>query len=384
MRWVRWVKRKRRLAAAAGMVLAVLLVGIGTSGQAGAQGTVTLNLYISGDTNIFDLYTKAFLPAFTKRYPQFKTNFVGLLHGNGDDGVYDKILAAKRAGHTVDVDLWETEPGYVDEGIPEGLWVKLSASLVPNIVKVPVQTLEAAQYYGLPYRGSSVVIGYNSQFVKNPPQTFDELVAWIKANPGKFTYCDPNTGGSGQAFVTAAIYKFTGPDKFSGKAYDPNEEAAWAPGWKLLKDLQPAMYNNGFHPNGNVAVLQLLAQQNIWMASVWSDQGLDFYNRGQLPKTMKFEQITPPLIGDDSRVTVPAGSAHLEGALTLLNWLLTPEAQNMVINEVAGYPGIDWKYMPESVRARFKDVAKAFAPYPNPKYLADIKRLWHEQVVGGQ
>jgi len=381
---MRHVTYTRWLSAAAGIVLMVFLAGTGSLGPARAQGAVTLNLYVSGDSNVFDLWTKDLLPAFTKRYPQYRTNFVGLLHGNGDDGVYDKILAAKRAAHTVDVDLWETDPGFVTQGIPEGLWVKLNATLVPNIAKVPVQPLEAADYYGMPYRGSSVVIAYNSQFIKSPPRTFDDLVAWIKANPGKFTYCDPNTGGSGMAFVTAALYKGLSPDKYGGKGYDVNDEAAWAPGWQMLKDLQPAMYNNGFHPNGNVAVLQLLGQQNIWMASVWSDMGLDFYKRGQLPQTMKFEQLTPPLIGGDSNVAVPAGSAHREGTLTLLNWLLTPDAQAMIIDEISGYPGIDWKYMPESVRARFKDVAKPFAPYPNPKYEADIKRLWHERVAGAQ
>jgi putative spermidine/putrescine transport system substrate-binding protein len=365
-------------------MLAAFLVAIGGPRGIEAAAPVTLNLYISGDTNVFDLFQKGFIPAFTKRYPNYKVNFVGLLHGNGSDGVFDKILAAKRAGHTTDVDLWEAEPGYVDQGIPEGLWVKLSPHLLPNIAKVPREVLEAVDYYGVPYRGSSVVIGYNSKFVKTPPQTFDDLVAWIKANPGKFTYCDPNTGGSGQAFVTAAIYRFTGPEKFASKSYDPKEESAWEPGWKLLRDLQPAMYNNGFHPNGNVAVLQLLAQENIYMASVWSDQGLDFYKRGQLPKTMRFTQITPPLIGDDARVMLPAGGAHLEGAMTFLNWLLTPEAQTMVIDMIAGYPGIEWQYMPASLREQFKDVAKGFSPYPSPKYLADIKRLWHEKVVVGE
>ena len=367
---------------ATGIALAMLVVSAGAPGLVGAQQTVTLNLYISGDTNVFDLFQKGFIPAFTKKYPRYRVNFVGLLHGNGSDGIFDKILGAKRAGRTTDVDLWEADPGYVDQGIPEGLWVKLSPSLLPNIAKVPKEILVAADYYGVPYRGSSVVIGYNSQFVKNSPRTFNDLVAWIKANPGKFTYCDPNTGGSGQAFVTAAIYQFTGAAKFAGKDYDPKEEAAWEPGWKLLKDLQPAMYNNGFHPNGNVAILQLLAQQNIYMASVWSDQGLDFYKRGQLPKTMKFTQISPPLIGDDARVMLPAGGAHLEGAMTFLNWLLTSEAQTMVIDMIAGYPGIEWKYMPPALSEQFKDVAKGFSPYPNPKYFADIKRLWHEKVVG--
>jgi putative spermidine/putrescine transport system substrate-binding protein len=381
---MRPTRAARASAAVLAILLGVVLLGGGRPGPAGAQQPVTLNLYINGDTNIFDLWQKGFIPAFTKRYPQYRVNFVGLLHGNGSDGIYDKLLAAKRAGHKTDVDLWETEPGYVTQGIPEGLWVKLSPRAVPNLAKVPKDVLEAADYYGLPYRGSSVVIGYNSQFVKTAPKTFDELVAWVKANPGKFTYCDPNTGGSGQAFVTAAIYRFVDPARYSGKTYDVKDEAAWDQGWKLLRDLQPAMYNNGFHPNGNVAVLQLLAQQNVYMASVWSDMGLDFYSRGQLPKSMRFTQITPPLIGDDARVTLPAGAEHIGGTLLLLNWLLTPEAQNMVIDMVAGYPGIDWKYMPESVRQKFADVAKGFAPYPNPKYLADIKRLWHEKVVAGQ
>ena len=129
---------------AALVAVAICAVGFNGSDPARAAEMVTLNLYISGDTNIFDLWKKALLPAFTKRYPQFRANMVELLHGNGSDGIYDKILAAKRAARTVDVDLWETEPGFLDQGITDGLWVKLSEKLVPNIAKVPVRTLEAA------------------------------------------------------------------------------------------------------------------------------------------------------------------------------------------------------------------------------------------------
>lgn len=376
--------RSRWTVVAALVAVGVCLAGLNAADPARAAEAVTLNVYINGDTNILDLWGKVLLPAFARKYPQYRANMVPLLHGNGSQGVFDKILAAKRAGRPTDVDLWETEPSFVQQGIPEALWVRLNTRIVPNLAKVPPAVLEAVDWYGAPYRGSSVVLAYNSAFVKNAPQTFDDLVAWIKANPGKFTYCDPNTGGSGQAFVFAAIYKFTQASKFAGNTYDPKEEAAWAPGWKLLKDLQPAMYNNGFHPNGNVAVLQLLGQQNIWMATVWSDMGLDFSKRGQIPKTVKFLQLSPPLFGGDSTVTLPGGAAstHLQGTVALLNWLLTPEAQAIVIDEVSGYPGIDWKYMPESVRAKFQDVAKPPAPFPNSKYLADLKRLWHEQVAG--
>src|SRR5437879_7733191 len=151
-----------RIVAAALVAGAVCLAGLNGGTPARAADTVTLNLYIGGDTNIFDLWKKAFLPAFTKRYPQYKANMVELLHDNGSEGIYAKILAAKRTGRTVDVDLWETTPGFLDQGIAEGLWVKLSPKLVSNVTKVPAPTLEAVDYYGLPYRGPSVVIGDNS------------------------------------------------------------------------------------------------------------------------------------------------------------------------------------------------------------------------------
>ena len=377
------LRRSRGITVAVGIALVVFLVGVAGPGGVRAQGPVTLNVYINGDTNIFDLWNKYLLPAFSHRYPQYKANFVPLLHGEGSQGVLDKILAAKQAGRTTDVDLWETQPSFVTQGEPQALWVKLTSALIPNLSRVPAQKLEATDYFGMPYRGSSVVIAYNSAFVKTPPTTFDALIAWIKANPGKFTYCDPNTGGSGQAFMVAAVYKFVQAAQYAGGAYDPKAEAAWEPAWQLLKDLNGAMYNNGFHPNGNVAVLQLLAQQNVYMASVWSDMGTDYLKRGQLPKTVKLEQITPPLFGGDSTVTVPAGSAHLEGIFQLLNWLLTPEAQQIVINQVSGYPGVDWQYMPASVRQQFAEVAKPYAPLPNSKYLADMLRLWHERIAGG-
>src|SRR5207245_2926332 len=141
-----------RILAAALVAGAVCLAGLNGGTPARAADTVTLNLYIGGDTNIFDLWKKALLPAFTKRYPQYKANMVELLHDNGSEGIYAKILAAKRAGRTVDVDLWETTPGYLDQGVAASLWVKLSDRLVPNLAEVPAQPLAAAGYYGLASR----------------------------------------------------------------------------------------------------------------------------------------------------------------------------------------------------------------------------------------
>ena len=51
-----------------------------------------------------------------------------------------------------------------------------------------------------------VALAYNPDMVKNPPNTFEELVAWIKANPRKFGYNGVKGGMSGTGFVTGWVY----------------------------------------------------------------------------------------------------------------------------------------------------------------------------------
>src|SRR2546426_11947288 len=95
---------RHRVVIAAMVVAAVCLVGFQGAIPARAAGVVTLNLYIGGGKNIFDLWKKAFLPPFTKRYPPDKAKMVELLHDNGAPGVYAQILPRKRAGRAGDGD----------------------------------------------------------------------------------------------------------------------------------------------------------------------------------------------------------------------------------------------------------------------------------------
>lgn len=359
------------------VVLALTLSFAGTPAQGQAPGLI---LYVNGDSNIQDLWEKKLMPMFEKE-TGMKTKMILLEHGNGWEGILAKIIAAKRTNNKTDVDLWETQPAYVEQGASENIWTKLDATNVPNSAKVDPRRPEVSGF-GIPYRGSSVVLAYNSKYVQTPPKTYDELIAWIKKNPGKFTYNDPNTGGSGAAMLYDAIYKFVKPDDYIKLAYDPAKTAAWEPAFQLLRSLKPAIYNNGFYPNGNTAVLQLMARENIWMAPVWSDQATSYLDQGLLPKTVKLTQITPPFTGGDSTVVVPVGAEHQAAGLMYLNWLLNTRVQAVVVQTLAAYPGIEWKYMPKDVRDKFAGIAGNFNPIPNGRYAADAKRLWQEKVAG--
>ncbi len=377
------MRKSRFMHGAIALVAVVFVLALGLWGVPARGQMAAANLYISGDTNIQDMFNKDLLPLF-ERDTSVKTTMVFLSHGQGDLAVIAKMIAAKRIGRQTDVDLFENVPTNIAAAASEGIWAKITKDNVPNSVKVDPQRPEVLTSggFGLPYRGSSVVLAYNSKYVQDPPKTYDDIIAWVKKNPGKFTYCDPQTCGSGQAFLYVALYKYAGSADFSGLTYDAAKEAAWKPGLELLRSLKPAIYNNGFYPNGNVAVLQLLGRENIWMAPVWSDLGVSYLDQGLLPKTVKLVQVSPPFTGGDSAIAIPVHAEHQGAGMMFLNWLLTSKAQSIVVNKLAGYPGIEWKYMPKDVRDKFAAIATNFSPLPNGKYKADALRLWQEQVAG--
>ncbi len=377
------MRNRRIIPRTTAIVAVVFVLALGLWGLPARGQVASANLYISGDTNMQDMFNKDLLPLF-ERDTSVKTTMVFLSHGVGYEAILAKIIAAKRTGRQTDVDLFETQPTIIAQSASEGIWARITKDNVANSAKVDLQRPEVlvSGGFGVPYRGSSVVLAYNSKYVKDPPKTYDDIIAWIKKNPGKFTYCIPETCGSGQAFLYVALYKFANSTDFTGQSYDATKEAAWKPAFELLRSLNPAIYNNGFYPNGNVAVLQLLGRESIWMAPVWSDLGVSYLDQGLLPKTVKLVQVSPPFTGGDSAMAIPVHAEHQGAGMMFLNWLLTSKAQSIVVNKLAGYPGIEWKYMPKDVRDKFAGIATNFNPLPNAKYQADAKRLWQEQVAG--
>lgn len=348
-----------------------------------ATGPVTLNFYSGGDVNVHDLWANNLLPAYKKVQPSVTFNLVFSEHGTGDQTTFDRIAAAKQAGKPSGVDLWETG-NLLLQGGQAGLIQKVTPKEIPNLRKVPPDVVAQMDSFGVPYRGSSVVLGYNSKVVADPPKTLDALLAWIKANPGQFTYNPPDTGGSGDAFVTRVLEVGINPAdlKLFQTGYDPSKETEWDKGWGILKGLGPSIYNHGFYPKGNVPVLQALDKGAINVAPVWSDMALSYLAQNLLPPEVKLLQIDPPFYGGASDVGVVADSQHKPQAYAFLNWLLTPDAQTIVVNKMNGYPGVDWQYMPDAVRQKFADIAKVYSFGFSGKFSNDMHQQWYEKVAG--
>lgn len=348
-----------------------------------AKTATTINVYDDGDTNIDQLFTN--LGArYHKLHPDVNVNVIFNQHGVDDNAIYARLAASQKAGRPAPFDL--TDAGFIAQGELVDMWTRIGTAAIPNARLVAPNLIQENLHQAVPYRGSEVVLAYNSTTVKNPPHTLAQLLAWIRANPGKFDYCNPADGGSGDAFVQAVATMGLKPAVLnrleSPGHYTPATESAWSTNLKTLAGLGKDMYRGGFYPGGNTQVLQLLAQGAIQMATVWSDQSTAALKAGQLPKTVKLLQRKDPFSGGAVNLAIPRNSAHVAAAEAFVNWMLEPAQQVYIMNSISGFPGIEWKYLPAAARAQFAAVA---GPYVNglaSQYSADLTAAWQNTVAG--
>lgn len=373
------------LALLAILAIPLALAACGGSSSSGSAATTTLTLYASGDVNVKNLWQNTLIPEFKKTHQDTDIKLVFSEHGTNDTATFARMSAAVSAGKDAGMDLIDS--GVISQAAQAKLLVPLTTKEVPLLNRVDASLVKQVSSMAIPYRASSVVLAYNSQDVKQPPTTLDEVLAWIKANPGKFTYNSPDTGGSGSAFVQAVITSRIPEDArqnfISGTTYNPSLESQWQPGLNALKALKSSIYRNGFYPNGNTAVLQLLANSSISMAPVWSDQALTSLSQHQLPDSVKLTQLNPPFMGGPAFIGIPRTSSHIPQAEAFLNWLLGPDIQAKIIDVMHGYPGVQWSYVPDQVRQQYASIAHAYATGFASKFSADMNKQWQTQVAGG-
>jgi putative spermidine/putrescine transport system substrate-binding protein len=346
-----------------------------------ANAGSTIVIYASGDVNVQNLWQNNIIPNFEKENPGIYVKFIFSAHGTDDGATLARIGAAVKGRHWPGIDL--VDAGLVTTLAADGLDQPVSKATAPNIKKVNPDLLVPVKGAAIPYRGSSVVLAYNTDHVKSPPKTLADLLTWIKANPGKFTYNSPNTGGSGYSFAETVVDSFISAAdlKKMDNGYAQNLESDWNQGLQELHGLTKYVYQ-GVYPNGNAAILQLLAQGQIWVAPVWSDQSLSALASGQLGSNIKLTQISnPPFTGGAAYLGVPKTARHKKVLYKFVNYILSPEAQQMIVNVMSGFPAIDIKYMGSSIQQKFEDVsANTLRPTYSTNMGNDFKAQWQQTV----
>ncbi|MEO7060976.1 MAG: extracellular solute-binding protein [Lapillicoccus sp.] len=378
--------RRSTVVAAAVLAPFALALSACSSGSSGggstSAGGTTITVAASDDTNIQELFQQVLIPDFQKANPGTTVKLTYDLHGTNDQANFAKLAAATQQSRAPGMDVTAS---FVQKAASAGL-LATDTSAVTNLSTVDPKVVAAGGPGAVPYRASSVLLAYNPDKVSNPPKTLAELLTWIKANPGRFTYNSPKTGGSGGAFVATVLDSVVPPADRDAMttAYKKDLEKDWDPGWQILAGLNPYVFQKGVYPNGNNQTLQLLSSGQIDMAPVWSDQFISGQASGTIPKTMKAQQISDPsFTGGASYLGVTKASKNQALAWKFINFILQPEEQAKIAEKIAGYPAIALAKLPAATQALFKDAdTQNLRPGYYSDHGTDINNLWDQNVPG--
>ena len=336
------------------------LAGCGASSASAAGDDKTVTIWAEGSDNVrvqLEQQVENFNETNGEGYVA-KLEFI--TSGTGAQGLTDRIIAAKKAGQTnTDYDLVEVSDasitGYLEQG-GEDLFVPIDTSRLSNYDNLTV-TASFRNDLLVPYRGTTVLLAYNSETVANPPTTAEELYQWIKDNPGRFAYNTPGSGGAGSSFVLTSVYNFM--DESALTSTDEANVEQWDQGFELLKELHPYMYQSSgkvVYPNKNQGTLDLLANKDIDMTPAWAAMVLSQQKQGTMPESIKLVQIEPAFTGNTVCFGIPSIGAQNDAAYAFMHYMLSPDAQNIALDTMAAIPVIDFSLLDPELTKTISDL----------------------------
>ncbi|CAG8999175.1 MAG: hypothetical protein CENE_01144 [Candidatus Celerinatantimonas neptuna] len=301
--------------------------------------------------------------------------------------ISERALAALQTHKNPKAEMLEGFDPHLPRGAMEkGLWVNFKEAKLSNYAHV--NPIAKQTNYGLPYRGSQVLLAYDKTKLSQSdvPKTWNTLTNWIKSNPGQFIYNRPDNGGSGGNFVRRAILEANGrdPKRFTIDNYSESyAKKTLPPAWTILRDLAPYLYGKGSYTAGNTQSIQLLAQGVVTMVPVWSDQVLQSLSQGGLPETTGLVQLDDlAFCGGMSQITVFTNGENKQATLKLSDFLLSSNIQSQIIEKIGGFPAISWEYIADDLREKYKDVVpKSIPTFPNGPWDNAINSGWYRNVV---
>jgi len=311
-----------------------------------------------------------------------------------------KIKAQQDAGR-VDIDLVLTGTDGLSAGIEQKLWVDLipgQANSLPKLddIYLPpaakMQGLAKGQGVVVTYYPSGPLLEYMPDKVKNVPTTAEELLAYTKANPGRFLYARPANSGPGRTFIMGLPY-------ILGDSNPQDPAKGWDKTWAFLKELGQ---NVEYYPSGTGAVMKELGEGSRDMTV--STTGWDINPRvlGVVPKEAKVGALKGfHWVADAHYMCVPKGLANekLAVLLDLMSFLLTKEQQAYAYDEGYFYPGpavkgVTLDMAPPESQAAIKEfgrpeyekrIAENRIELPlQPEQMVVAFRMWDEQIGGGK
>ncbi len=362
----------------------------------------TVNWFMWGGADTINRYVSDHVGGVLKRDYDITLNRVGIAD----------------AADVVNMVLTEKEAGVADAGAVDLIWINGEnfrsmkqadlafcgyTDLLPNNALVNWDNPAIANDFGVPVDGCEVpwntvqfAFAHDSAVVTEPPRDMGALLAWIKANPGQFTYPAP-PDFTGSVFVRHVFYHAAGgADALLGPFDQAKFDAAAAKTWAILNEIEPFLWREGqTYPNTIAQLNELFANGEVAFTFNYdpSQFGLAV-QAGTYPETTRSFGMTDGTIGNTNYTLIPFNSPNKAAAMVVQNLLLSGEEQlEKAKPEVWGAsPAIDIARTSAEVQDGFAaieghpsvvsadELAKAALPELQADWLTAIEAGWQAQV----
>jgi len=317
--------------------------------------------------------------------------------------IVSRLVAEKGAGGNVGgVDLLWINGKNFKVAREAGVLFGPFAEKLPNYVKHVNKQL-AAYDFGYPVEGYEVPLGrtqfvfeYDSARMTSPPRDFNDLLKWVKDNPGRFTYPRP-PAFTGLAFVLQAFYAEAGGPRMYLSGWNQELFEKQAPKvWEYLNAMKPYLWRQGEEYPESVAELdELFRAGDI-------DFGMSYRPlhaqakrlEGLFPKTVRTYVMNGGTVCNLHFMAVPESAPNKAGAMVVANFLLSPEAQLSKFKPAnwGDYPAINLDTLSKEQWDNFAavelgapilgpaELAKASLPEIPAEYMEALEKGWEENV----
>jgi len=181
--------------------------------------------------------------------------------------------------------------------------------------------------YEAPWGNVQLAIVYDTNRVADPPRNREELAAWVRANPGRFTF---DNGFTGMSFLKSLLIDIAGgPGALAGPFNAAEYETHAAELWAYINEIKPYFWKNGeTYPNSVAPMHQMFASGELAFTMSNNDGEVDNkVLQGAFPPTTRAYVLESGTIQNSHYMGISKRGVNKAGALVAINYLISPEAQ---------------------------------------------------------
>ncbi|CAM2068332.1 ABC transporter substrate-binding protein [Sulfidibacter corallicola] len=181
--------------------------------------------------------------------------------------------------------------------------------------------------YECPWGNVQMALIYNSERVAEPPRTRAALAEWVAAHPGRFTFDSSFTGMT--LLKSWMIDLAGGPEHLAGPFSEERYREHSAKLWAFVNEIKPNFWREGRSFPSSVAQMhQMFANGELDFTMSNNDGEVDNkVLQGLFPETARAFVFEGGTIQNSHYLGIVANAPNKAGALTVINFMISPEAQ---------------------------------------------------------